>query len=93
MASREMMLVIRSSTNISVTERRFLVIKPVLVRQRQSIPPMVSASLRCLTKICELASCLTECAREKVTERGKLSGMATSIVKVTSIASTTLWRV
>jgi len=62
------------------------VINPVLVIHRESIPPIVSASLRCLTKILFLWSYLAACARESVTDKGRLSGKATSIVKVTKIA-------
>lgn len=37
----DIMFVIRSSTKISVTDSKFFVMKPVFVRQRQSIPPIV----------------------------------------------------
>jgi len=61
---------------------------PVLVMHKESIPPIVSASLRCLTKMLFLWSYRAAFARESVTDNGKLSGKATSMVKVTKIAST-----
>lgn len=84
-------LVILPSTKISETESKFFETKPVFVRQRLSMLPMVSHSLSCFTNIFYFYSSFAVLAKAMVTSKGMVSGRAMSIVKVTRIASTNSW--
>lgn len=81
-------LFILPSTYTSETESKFFDTKPVFVRQRLSMLPIVSHSFSCFTNIFYLYSSFAVLAKAMVTSKGIVSGKAISIVKVTRIAST-----
>ena len=63
----------------------FIVRVPVLSEQMLLAPPIVSQAYIFLTKLLSVSICLTETARERVTERGSPSGMATTITVIERI--------
>ena len=60
----------------------FIVRVPVLSEQILLAPPIVSQAYIFLTKFSSISIFLTENARERVTARGKPSGMATTITVI-----------